>query len=148
MPTRWDRLLETKPVPLVEHLLEEVAKLIAKELSRWPLQITELDPATGASFAPLFESDSARPPPALFREAFVLAHWELEREVLAVDEYMRNERWRAAGLTTEHKPALLFLSRWLVEQLLALNEATEGRIKRSMLVDCLERIRRRAEPFV
>ncbi|MFZ5468771.1 MAG: hypothetical protein ACOZIN_04970 [Myxococcota bacterium] len=144
MASRWDYLLDTKPIPLVEHLLEEVSKLITQELARWPPEVAELDLATGQQFAPLFEPGRARPAATVYREAFTLARWELQRELRAVDEYMRNERWRERGLASEDKRALLFLTRWLVEQLLGLGEATEGRLKRPQLVDCLTRIERRA----
>jgi hypothetical protein len=142
MPSRWDLLLEQRPIPLVEHLLEEVAKLLANDLRGWPPPIEELDPALGVRFAPLLGPDVPRPEEALFEEAFRLARWELEREVEAVDEYMRNRRWELRGLAPDRKQALLFVSRWLVEQLLSLREYTHSKISRPMLIDCLERTAR------
>lgn len=142
MPSRWDFLLETKPVPLMDHLLEEVAKLVARELSRWP-QIGELDPSAGGEFSALL--DPGRPPPGapVYREAFRLAHWELTREFAAYDEYMRNRRWLERGLSPDDRQPLLFLSRYLVEQMLALGESTDGRVDRRRMLECLERIERR-----
>lgn len=143
MPSRWDYLFERKPVPLMEHLLEEVARLVAKELARWPPAV-ELDEATGARFAPLLGPDAPRPAPEVFREAFRLARWELQRELEAYDDYLRNRRWLERGLAPGDRLALELISRWLLEQLLALGEATEGRVNRRLMLDCLERIERRS----
>lgn len=141
-PSRWDYLFERKPLPLMEHLLAEVARLLAQELSRWPLPVAELDLSTGSQFAPLLAPDSRRPSPEVFEEAFRLARLELERELEAYQDYLHNRRFLERGLSPEDKPALLFISRWLLEQLLGLGEATEGRVNRARMLDCLERIRR------
>jgi hypothetical protein len=145
MPSRWDHLFDRKPVSLTEHLVEEVSKLLAADLAQWPLPVQELDVATGRAFAPLLDAKSARPSDPVFTEAVRLARWDLERQVDASDDYVRNRRWMEHGLTPEDKLALLFISRWLVEQLLALREATEGRISRKMLVDCLDRMGSRSK---
>jgi hypothetical protein len=142
MPSRWDLLLDRKPIPLVEHLLDEVSRLVANDLGKWPLPIQEtVEP--GDQFAGHFAPDAPRPPPAVFEEAFRIARWELEREFEAIDDYMRNHRWSARGLPASDKSAILLVCRWLVEQLLSLREYTQNRITRPMLVDCLGRIERR-----
>ncbi|WP_426754110.1 hypothetical protein [Myxococcus sp. Y35] len=140
MASRWDHLFDLKPVSLVDHLLEEVAKLLHKDLLQWPPPVQELDLDTGGSFAPLFTEPRPRPAPAVYREAFRLAQWELARETDAYDDYMRNKRYLERGLAPDDRVALLFLSRWLTEQMLGLGEATEGRIKRKHMRDCLERL--------
>jgi hypothetical protein len=143
MASRWDFLLDQRPVPLAELLLEEVSKLLAEDLASWPLPIQELDDETGRRFSPLLEAESPRPSDPVFAEAFRLTRWEIERNIDAIDEYMRNQTWSDHGLRAEDKLAVLFVSRWLVEQLLSLREAVEGRITRPQLVDCLERAQRR-----
>jgi hypothetical protein len=140
MKTRWERLLEQKPIPLLEHLLDEVAKLLHTELQAWPLPIQELDTATGARFADFLTGDAKRPPKEAFLEALRLARWDLERATDSVDDYFRNRRYSEAGLTDAEKPALLFLSRWLLEQLLSVAEATDGRVKRADLLRVLDRL--------
>jgi len=142
MASRWDHLLETKPIPLSEHVLNEVAKLLAKDLETWPPPVEELDPLTGQSFQELLEPGKPRPQPLAYQEALKLARWELGREVDAYDDYMRNRRWLERGLAPDDKRVLLFLSRWVVEQMLGLGEATSGRIKRPQMVECLERLER------
>ena len=142
MSNRWERLLEQKPVPLLEHLLDEVARLLRRELQQWPLTVQELDAATGRGFAELLSSDSARPPEAVFTEALRLARWDLERATDAVDDYFRNRRYREAGLSQADRPALLFISRWLVEQLLALGDVSPDQVKRQQMVAVLARLGR------
>ncbi len=141
MSTRWDALFDTRPVSLVAHALEEVAKTIARDLARWPPPIGELDPLTQGGFGILFAPDARPPHPAILEEAFRLAHWSLSRELEAYDDYLKNRRYLAAGIPESDRTALLFLVRWIEEQLLALGEATGGRIRRPELLRCLERAR-------
>jgi hypothetical protein len=142
MPSGWDHVLERKPASLVEHLLDEVAKLLAADLRRWPLPAIDLDLDTGRKFAPLLHPDSVRPDDAVFDEAFRVAQWELEREIDASADYFRNRRWSERGLPDGARTPILFISRWLVEQLLSLREHTHSRLTRAQLVDCLERVKR------
>jgi hypothetical protein len=138
MPSRWEHLLETKPIPIIDHLVEEVSKLFAESMRVWPLEVDDADPATIV----LLKENPKRPADALFREAFRLARWDLGREFDAFDEYIRNMRFVAAGLAPDSKPLLLFLSRFMTEQALGLNEATEGRIDRRRMLQVLERTER------
>ncbi len=134
MPSKWDFLLDQKPVPIREHLLKACAELFAKDLKAWPPPVEEV---TGADAALL--QDAKEPPaPELLRQAFLLARFDLSRELEAYDEYMRNRRWLEAGLQPKDKPMLLFLSRFIEEQLLSLKEATEGRVDRPALLRVLD----------
>jgi hypothetical protein len=138
MPSRWERLLEQKPVSLLEHLLEEVARQMASELCQWP-------PSVSASEgAPAQGLPEGAPPPLAqaYEEGFRLARWDLERRFDAVDDYMRNKRWQERGLTAADKPTLLFLSRWLVEYLLELGEATLGKVNRPRMLEALDQAQR------
>ncbi|MBN1203937.1 MAG: hypothetical protein JXB05_03300 [Myxococcaceae bacterium] len=149
MSSRWDHLFEAKPVPLIDHLLEEVSKLLAKDLSRWPPPVQEIDLDMGGTFAPLFLEPPPRPSQAVYDEALRLSRWELAREFDAYDDYMRNKRYLERGLAPTDRLPLLFLTRWLVEQLLGLGEATEGRVKRphmSQVLDKLEARMRLVQP--
>lgn len=138
MPSRWEQLLERKPIPIIDHLVEEVSKLFAESLRTWPLEVDDAEPSTLA----LLEANPRRPDDALFREAFRLARWDLGREFEAFDDYIRNMRFVAAGLPPDSKSLLLFLSRFMTEQALGLNEATEGRIDRPRMLRVLERTER------
>ena len=140
MPSRWDHLFDLKPVPLMEQLLEEVARLLAKDLEQWPPPVQELDLDVGGQFAPLLTGEVPRPGRAVYDEALKLARWELAREFDAYDEYMRNKRYLERGLAPTDRTTLLFLSRWLVEMLLGLGESTQGRVNRSRMQQCLDRL--------
>jgi hypothetical protein len=140
MPSRWDHLFDLKPVPLMDQLLEEVARLLAKDLEKWPPPVQELDLDVGGQFTPLLTGEVPRPGPAVYDEALKLSRWELAREFEAYDEYMRNKRYLERGLAPTDRTTLLFLSRWLVEMLLGLGEATQGRVNRSRMQQCLDRL--------
>jgi len=142
MTSRWEHLLHQKPIPLLEHLLDEVARLLGAELRCWPLNVQELDVATGRAFAELLAAGSPRPPEAVFTEALRLARWDVEHAPEAADDYFRNRRFADAGLTEAHRSALLLVSRWLVEQLRSLGEATEGRVKSREMAAVLTRLER------
>jgi hypothetical protein len=143
MPSRWDYLLETKPIPVLDQLLEEVSKLLAKDLGQWPPPVQELDLDIGGTFAPLFLERPPRPSPNVYDEALRLSRWELEREFDAYDDYMRNKRYLERGLAPTDRLVLLFLNRWLVDHMLGLGEATEGRVNRRLMLQCLDRLEAR-----
>ena len=141
MSDRWERILDQKPVSLQEHLLDEAAKLLLVELRQWPLPIQEIDEHTGAGIAELLAPDAPRPSPAVLAVALKLTRWDLDREHDAYDDFMRNRRYQESGITDRERPVLLLVSRWLLEQLSALSDATEGRVDRHAqlrLVDRLE----------
>jgi hypothetical protein len=141
-PTKWDLILGQRPVPLVDHLLEEVSRLFAKDLGAWPPGIDAFDAATGAKVAQLLENSPGRPDVKLYAEAFRLTRLDLSREMDAYDDYLRNQRWLEAGLEVKDKAMLLFISRFIAEQLLGLGESTQGRVNRAKLLEVLEKTRR------
>ena len=150
---RWERILDQKPVALREHLLDEAAKLLLVELRQWPLPVEEIEEQTGAGLAELFAPDAPRPSPAVLAAALKLARWDLDREHEAYDDFMRNRRYQEAGITDRERPVLLFVSRWVLEQLLSLSDATDGQVDRPDLLELVDRLerglrtsRRTAEP--
>ncbi|NPC51403.1 hypothetical protein HPC50_30565, partial [Corallococcus exiguus] len=102
--------------------------------------VQDLDPATLGEFAPLFQEATRRPDPAVYTEALRLAKWDLAREFDAFDDYVRNKRYLERGLAPDDRVPLLFLTRWLTEQMLGLGESTQGRIKRPLMRECLDRL--------
>lgn len=141
-PTKWDLILGQRPVPLVDHLLQEVAALFAQDLSVWPPVLSAVDPAQGSGLKELLEQSPMPPDVKLYAEAFRLTRLDLSRELEAYDDYLRNQRWLEAGLEVKDKAMLLFVSRFMAEQLLALGEATDGRVTRVKLLELLKRTRR------
>ena len=141
-PTRWDRILEQKPVPVIEHVLGEIAKLFADDLATWPPKIEAFDEVTGRNLAALLLETPRKPDVLVFQQAFHVTRLDLGREFEAHDDYLRNQRWLEAGLTAKDKGMVLFLSRFMAEQLLSLGEATDGRVTRSAMLDVLARTER------
>jgi hypothetical protein len=141
-PSKWDLVLDRKPIPLIEHLLLEVAQVFGDELLMWPPPVDEFDAVSGTDMSSIFSEPQPRPSLPLYVEAFKLARMELERNFEASAEYFRNNRHLEMGLSRNEKPMLLFVLRYTVEQLLALAEATEGRIKRAQLGALLDNIER------
>lgn len=137
-PNRWELILEQKPKPLAEHLLDELAKLFAQDLQQWPLPV-EYEPHVPQ---PVRWADVPRPDGRLYAQAFHLTELDLLREHEAYDEYFRNQRWLEAGLAPQDKAALLFITSFLTEQALALQEATQTKLTRTDLVALLQRTRR------
>jgi hypothetical protein len=138
-PNKWDLILDQRPVPLVTHLLEQVAQLFAKDLATWPPAIDDFDPRTGQTVAALLHEHAQPPDPRSFEQAFELARLDLAREHAQYDDYLRNQRWLETGLTAKDKGMVLFLSRFMTEQLLGLAEATQGRLTRAQLLLVLAR---------
>jgi hypothetical protein len=137
---RWERVLDQKPVSLRDHLLDEAAKVLLVELRQWPLAIEEVDEQTGAGIAELLAPDAPRPSPAVLAAALKLTRWDLDREHEAYDDFMRNRRYQEAGITERERPVLLFVSRWVLEQLMSLSDATDGRIDRHALLRLVDRL--------
>lgn len=140
MTGRWERILESKPIPVIDHLVAEVGKLLAADLQKWPLPVEELDVQLEPTFAPLLLPDARRPEHKVFVEALRLVRWELSRQFDAYDDYMRNKRYLAANVVETDRPALLLISRYVVEQLLALGEATENRINRARMAQVTDHL--------
>ena len=84
----------------------------------------------------------------MYAEAIRLASWDLSREFDAYDDYMRNNRYLERGVAPTDRTAMMFLSRWLVEQMLGLGEATEGRVTRMLMEQCLDRLEARLRLIV
>ena len=102
----------------------------------------DFDLASGRKLVDLLAEAPLAPDARLYREAFVLTRFDLGREIEASDDYLRNQRWMSTGLGAKDKGMMLFLSRFMAEQLLGLLEATEGRVNRPHLLDVLDRTER------
>jgi hypothetical protein len=138
MTSRWEALLDQKPVPLLDALVTQVSKLLAESLMNWPLPVQDVDLETLGDFGAHLSAESLPPVRGVFVSAFRLARWELQRDTAAFDDFMRHQRYLQDDITVSDRSALLFITRWLVEQLLALSEATHSRVKRADLIRCLD----------
>lgn len=146
-PSRWHHILDTQPIPVVDHLVAELGKLFAKELARWPPSLDALDEGegagAGAQLRRILEEHPAKPDPRAFREAFRLANFDVARDLGAYDDYVRNRRWLEAGLAPGDKELVLFLARLVTEHLWGLAEHTTGHLSRVQLGEVLRQTERR-----
>ena len=145
MGSRWDRMLDLKRVTLADQLMTEAAKILWEDFGSWPPPIESVEPAGAREFKEILAPGSRPPPRAAYLEAIRLARWDLAHEFEAFDDYVRTRRWTEAGLEERHRTVILFLTRYLTESLLALREATEGRVKRTDLALALDRLQKRFE---
>jgi hypothetical protein len=127
---RWDFLEGVKAVGGPEAVALELAKVLAEELRAWPLRLEWTDPTQAVRFAAVLAD---RPTESALRDGFRLARWDLLHETDAIDQHVKS-----VGLA----PAVELVWRWLVEATLELAEKTEGRVKRTHLVACLDRAER------
>jgi len=145
--SKWERLLEleAKPRTLEDQLVEEAAKLLAKELAgTFPPETGGFESGVDeARFAPLFVEPRVRPAEGVFRAAFHLARLELLREIDEVDLYMRQKRYLPLAPSERDKLAMLFLSRWLTEQMLVLKDRLQTPLARARLAEILKRAEQR-----
>jgi hypothetical protein len=144
---RWDFVEELRLLSTAEAIAGELAKQLAGDLERWPPEVEWSDERERARFAPLYALGAARPSRIAFAEGFRLARWELEHEVEAIDDYWRNGRDAVAGGDLD-RLAVRLLWRYLTEAALTVAEATQGRVKRRHLLDCLEQAERRVAMIV
>jgi hypothetical protein len=133
---RWDRFHEARSITAEAWLADEVVKSLVADLTGWPPPVAGwLDEAAKARFAPALEG--TRPTEAVFRVAFQLARWELERSFEALDEFARNDRAASVASDARERLALRFLHEWLTGSMLELLEFSV--LKRPKLVECLTR---------
>ena len=92
---RWDYLVERKPQPLKEYVLDQVAERLARELMAWPPAIDEwLDEPLRQRFRAAIERPSA-PGLDTLRVGCEIARRELVLLVEKVEErLLRGQRFR------------------------------------------------------
>ncbi len=130
--SRWDWLEGAKARALPEVIAEELGKVIAAELARWPPDVEWIDENARARLAHLAD----RPAADTWRAGFQLARWELTRESAAA------EAWRRGAGGDERRAAEL-IALVVTEAMFDVIERTAGRVKRRHLghtIDVAERI--------
>jgi hypothetical protein len=137
MSGRWEFLEGVRAMTAAEAIVHEAAKLLAGELARWPPRVEWTDATAAARYAPLYADAAPRPTDLAVREGMRLARWEMERDVQAIDFYMRNDLAAKVTTTAHDRLALDLVWRYLTEAMLALQELCGGRLKRAHLIDCL-----------
>lgn len=142
---RWEPILEQKPVPAEDVLLELLAKELCDLVESFPPAEADVewqDDRTRARYAGRL---AALPPPDLDTVdllAKILVH-DLRHEQDAIDFLFRNDHHRAACPTPEHVDALHLLWQVALDQLLYRQEQLRTPLPRRTLVRVVERFRER-----
>ncbi len=140
--SRWDFLYEQTARPAKDYVLDEVARQLAEQLRAWPPRVDEWSSEADRSrFTAALEGP--RPRDDVFRLAFELCRWDLERRYDDVDAFMKSERWRERAKSETEFDAACFLWRWTEEQALAFQEWAQGKFTRSELADLVARLERK-----
>jgi len=138
---RWDRFHEARSITGEQMLADEIVKTLVSDLTGWPPPVSEWhDKDEERRFEPAL-GPLSRPSSTVFRMAFELARWELERRYDALDDFARNDRAAKIASDATERLALEFLHRWLTDSMLELLEVT--RLKRPALIECLARVEKR-----
>lgn len=120
-PYEW--IYERQAQPLKEYVLDEVAKLLAQAVEEFPPRIEEWEREdVRRRFEPLLAEAAGRPEKPVVRVALKLFSWELERDVEAIDDYMRNERWQSEQLSPRDRELAIFLWQHWTEQTLSFKD--------------------------
>ena len=136
---RWDWLEGLRPQSAAEVVVAEMAKVLAGTLRDWPPDLEWTDDAARARYAPVLAPGAPRPSLAAIREGLRLACLEMDREVEAIDYYLRNDGGAAACNDARDRLALELTWKLATEWMWELAEVTEGRVKRALLKVCLEK---------
>jgi hypothetical protein len=136
---RWDRFYEAREITSEDMLAQEVVRTLVADLALWPPPVLQWhDEKAHERFAPVLSADCPRPSSSVFRAAFELARWELEREFDAIDEFYRNDRGARVAGDEREQLCLVFLHKWLTDSMLEILEASP--LKRPKLLECLRKI--------
>ncbi len=138
-PYEW--IYETESQPLKEYVLDVVAKQLAIAAEQFPPRVEEWErPDLQARFAPLLEKTFGRPRLGVLRVSLKLYRWELEREVEAIDQFMRNNGWEDESLDPTEVETAIFLWHYWVDQTLAFKEYAGNKFKHAELIGLADRI--------
>jgi hypothetical protein len=138
-PYEW--LYEREKQPLKEYVLDEVAKHLAKAVESFPPQIEEWESEElRLRFAPLLSTMADRPRLGVVRIALKLYRWELERDVEAIDHFVRNHQWSEEEATPAEIELATFLWQYWLEQTLAFKEYAQEKFRWRELIGLAERM--------
>jgi hypothetical protein len=141
-PYEW--IYERESQPLKEYVLDEVSKILAQAVEEFPPQIDEWEREDlRARFEPMLAALQGRPQLGVVRVALALFRLELDRDVVAIDDYMRNERWAAEGLTPLEREQAIFLWQFWTEQTLVFKNYAGNKFKWAELMGLADRLEKR-----
>ncbi len=143
---RYDWLYELRPVTIKAKLLQALGDHLAQDLAGWPPPVEDwLSERDRQRFAPLYEAP-VRPSPGAVRYACHLVRLELRREYEAIDFEVRNDGWTEWFEDRRELEKVHLLTRWLLDALLAVKEASGQNLTRGDLEAVVDDLERRLAP--
>ena len=137
---RWDYLVERKPQPLKEYVLDQVAERLARDLIAWPPAIDEwLDEPLRQRFRAAIERPSA-PAVDTLRVGCEVARRELLREYDLIDGFWRSGSHRPLLPDELEEATAHFVTRFLVDAALGFQELAQDKFDRRDLVALVEKV--------
>jgi len=141
-PYEW--LYDVKAQPLKAHVLDEVAKKLAAAVEEFPPEIDSWEREDlRLRFEPLLASRHERPELNVVRVALKLFRWELDRDIVAIDDYMRNEHWQAEHLDPTDLELAVFLWQFWTEQTLVFKDYAQEKFRWAELMGLADRLEAR-----
>lgn len=135
MTGRWDWLEGVRRIGAAQAIGEELGKLLSLELRHWPPRVEWEDEPRRRKFAALYEEGASPPSHAAVLEGLKLARLDVAREPETIAAFLRND---GAAATTADALARELVWQFAYEAALVVLERTEGRVRRSDIVNGLK----------
>jgi hypothetical protein len=142
---RWDFVAEQKPRELKEYVLDEVADRLAAELRAFPPPLEWIDLSLQRRYRDVLLR-ATMPEARTLRVACELARRELLREYELIDAFWRSGAFREHLPTELEEATARFVSGFIVDAALELQETAKNKFSRQELVGLVERIEHRLLP--
>ncbi len=142
---KYEHILERKPVPAREVLIDLLAKELCEVVSAFPPEEAEIEWGD-ATLQKRFAGRLNELPAIDLASGTVLAELltlDLTHEAEAIDHFLRNDKHRDACPSANHVDALTLLWRATLEHLYVRKEETGAVLKTKDLVDIVARFKRR-----
>lgn len=141
-PYEW--LYEAQAQPLKSWVLDEVTKLFAEAVEKFPPEIEDWEREDlRERFEPVLHRVRAPLSTSVIRLALKLFRWEIEREYERMDSYLRGGHHSEFGLDALQLDTALFVWHYWVDQMLAFMEVATGKFRRHELSGIAERLESR-----
>lgn len=144
-PYEW--LYETQARPLKSWVLDEVTKLFAEAVEKFPPVIEDWEREDlRERFEPVLQRVHAPLAEPVLRLALQLFRWEIEREYERMDRYLRGGHQSEFGLDNLQLDTAMFVWHYWVDQMLAFMEVATGKFRRHELLGIADRLESRLLP--
>lgn len=135
MTGRWEWLEGVRRIGAAQAIGEELGKLLSVELRSWPPRVEWEDAARQRKFAVLYADGAPPPSHAAVLEGLRLARLDVAREPETIAAFLRGD---GASASVGDALARELVWQFAYEAALVVLERTEGRVRRSDIVNGLK----------